>query len=759
MRFNQFSYIQTEPSVQVEELTALGFDLSTELSDKENLYRFLKKVFVLSNDLDASLANWIADWETDLLSFFQSDQALTDTVFYQVSFQLLSFIPNFDYTDVEAFRSETNFPIVYGEIIENLYQLLNTRTKSGNTLIDQLVSDDLIPEDNEYHFFNGKSLATFSTKKLVREVVYVETPVDTTQSGQTDLVKVSILRPHFAGKIPAVITNSPYHQGTNDKASDAALHKMEGELAEKTASTIHVEEPSITTLAGDTRDVPVSEATEKLGHISSYSLNDYFLARGFASIHVSGVGTLGSTGYMTSGDYQQVEGFKAVIDWLNGRARAYTSHRRTHQVKADWANGKVATTGLSYLGTMSNALATTGVEGLEVVIAEAGISSWYNYYRENGLVTSPGGYPGEDLDSLTALTYSRSLQAGDYLKSRSDYEAGITKEKVELDRTTGDYNQYWHDRNYLLNAEKVRCEVVFTHGSQDWNVKPIHVWNMFHALPSHIQKHLFFHNGAHIYMNNWQSIDFRESMNALLSQKLLGYDNDYQLPTIIWQDNTAEQTWKPLDDFGGHDIQQFVLGHEEQVIRNQYNDETFARYGKAYPSFHQDLFAGKAHQIIIDIPLEKDYQLKGRAKLHLTVKSSVSKGLLSAQVLEVGELKRHSPLPTVQERLSLDNGRYHAQEHLMELPYATTPQRVVTKGFLNLQNRSDLLTVENIPANEWLTFDWELQPTIYKFEKGNTLRVILYTTDFEVTIRDNSDWTITVDLEQSSIQLPGESVE
>ena len=69
------------------------------------------------------------------------------------------------------------------------------------------------------------------------------------------------------------------------------------------------------------------------------------------------------------------------------------------QVKADWSNGKVATTGLSYLGTMSNGLASTGVDGLEVIIAEAGISSWYNYYRENGLVTSPGGYPGEDFDS------------------------------------------------------------------------------------------------------------------------------------------------------------------------------------------------------------------------------------------------------------------------------------------------------------------------------------------------------------------------
>lgn len=754
MRFNQFSYIQTEQSVQLQELKTLGFSLSPDLTDKENVKHFLTRFFFLSNDIDASLANWIADWQTDLLTFFQSDQPLTATIFYQVSFQVLGFIPNFDYTDVDAFRVDTNFPIIYGNIIDNLYQLLNTRTKLGNTLIDQLVSDDFIPEDNHYHFFNGKSLATFSTKQLIREVVYVETPVDTTQSGQTDLVKVSILRPHFTGKIPTVITNSPYHQGINDKASDAALHKMEGELATKTVGQIRVEEPTISKLTGDTRKLPVSEATEKLGHISSYSLNDYFLARGFASIHVSGVGTLGSTGYMTSGDYQQVEGFKAVIDWLNGRARAYTSHRRTHKVKADWANGKVATTGLSYLGTMSNALATTGVEGLEVVIAEAGISSWYDYYRENGLVTSPGGYPGEDLDSLTALTYSRSLQAGDYLRNKADYESGIASERAQLDRTTGDYNQYWHNRNYLLNADKVRCEVVFTHGSQDWNVKPLHVWNMFHALPTTIKKHLFLHNGAHVYMNSWQSIDFRESMNALLSQKLLGHKNHYQLPSIIWQDNTAEQTWTILTEFRGSATQEFALGHEEQTIHNQYAEETFLRYGKSYPSFHQDLFAGKAHQITVDIPLDKDVHLNGRVKLHLSAKSSVSKGLLSAHILEVGDLKRHSPIPTIQERVSVDNGRYHAQENLVELPYTATPQRVVTKGFLNLQNRTELLTVEKVPANEWLTFDWELQPTIYKFEKGNTLRVILYTTDFEVTIRDNSDWTITVDLGQSSIQLP-----
>lgn len=754
MRFNQFSYIEKNQEVLLSELIALGFDVNLDSCYKDNLESFVRKTFFLAANTDLALSNLLADSETDLLTFFQSDREVTAEIFYHVAFQLLGFVPGMDYEDVEVFRTETVFPITFGDIIENLYQLLNTRTKNGNTLVDQLVADNLIPEDNAYHFFNGKSLATFSTKNLTREVVYVETSVDTAGTGQTDIVKVSILRPHFDGKIPAVITNSPYHQGVNDKASDAALHKMEGELLKKEPGKIFIEDHAVQELPGDERDLPIADASEKLGHISSYSLNDYFLARGFASIHVSGVGTLGSTGYMTSGDYQQVLAYKAVIDWLNGRARAYQDHSRHVQVLANWSNGKVATTGLSYLGTMSNALATTGVDGLEVVIAEAGISSWYDYYRENGLVTSPGGYPGEDLDSLTALTYSRSLQAGDFLRQRATYQAGFEAERQTLDRASGDYNQYWHDRNYLLHAEKVKCEVVFTHGSQDWNVKPIHVYNMFHALPSSIKKHLFLHNGAHVYMNNWQSIDFRESMNALLSQKLLGHDNSYILPTVIWQDNSAEQTWTNLEDFSGNDEVLLALGTEEKAIDNHYSEEDFARYSKAYPAFHADLHTDKANQVTIDLPVEEDLLLNGRAKLHLRLKSSVDKGLISAQLLDVGSKKRLTPIPAPKARLSLDNGRYHAQENLTELPFVETPHRVVTKGHLNLQNRTDLLTLEEVPADTWLGFDWTLQPTIYQFKKGDTLRLILYTTDFETTIRDNGDWMMTVDLAASKLQLP-----
>ena len=756
MKFNQYSYLPVDQADILKELKEIGFDLPLHLTEKELFEWFVRKVYFTYKNTDYPLSNLVADAETDLLSYFQSDREWSPNIFYTVALQLLGFRYFIDFENTDSFLKEVQIPIEYGNLVENLYHLLNTRTVKGNLLIEQLVSDGLIPEDNRYHFFNGKSLATFNCHDVIREVVYVESRVDSDQDGLPDLVKVNIIRPRYEGKIPAVMTASPYHQGTNDKASDKALYNMNVDLEVKEPHTIQVEEPQLELVDPVGSAQLVSEAEETLTHInSSYTLNDYLLARGFANLYVSGLGTKDSQGLMTNGDYRQIEAYKNVIDWLNGRCRAFTDHSRQRQVKANWSNGKVATTGLSYLGTMSNGLATTGVDGLEVIIAEAGISSWYNYYRENGLVTSPGGYPGEDFDSLAELTYSRALRAGDYLRHHAAHVADLEEVKKQLDRKTGDYNQFWHDRNYLLQADKVKAEVVFTHGSQDWNVKPLHVYQMFQALPANIKKHLFYHNGAHVYLNNWQSIDFRESMNALLSKKLLGYDSSYELPTVIWQDNTGEQSWTSLEDFGNQTAQRtFPLGDGERVIQNRYATEDYERYGKAYPTFLTDLYQDKAQQVTIDLPIAEDLHLNGKARLHLRLQSSTNKGLLSAQLMELGSKKYLQPYPAVLSVRTLDNGRYHMLDNLTELPFKEAGQRVITKGYLNLQNRHDLLEVEPVTPGEWMEFDFELQPTIYKLEKGTTLRLVLYTTDFEITVRDQTDYQLTLDLANSSLTLP-----
>ena len=94
----------------------------------------------------------------------------------------------------------------------------------------------------------------------------MESRVDTDQDGRPDLIKVSIIRPRYQGKIPAVMTASPYHQGTNDPASDKALHDMNVDLVKKEPHQITVQDPELKIapagFAAPTQEV--SEAEEKI---------------------------------------------------------------------------------------------------------------------------------------------------------------------------------------------------------------------------------------------------------------------------------------------------------------------------------------------------------------------------------------------------------------------------------------------------------------------------------------------------------------
>ena len=468
MRFNHFSIVDKNFDEQLAELDQLGFRWSVFWDEKKIL-----KDFLIQSPTDMTVLQ--ANTELDVIEFLKSSIELDWEIFWNITLQLLDFVPNFDFEIGKAteFAKKLNLPqrdveMTTETIISAFYYLLCSRRKSGMILVEHWVSEGLLPLDNHYHFFNDKSLATFDSSLLEREVVWVESPVDTEQKGKNDLIKIQIIRPKSTEKLPVVITASPYHLGINEKANDLALHEMNVDLEKKDSHKIHVQGKLPQKRPSETKELPiVDKAPYRFTHGWTYSLNDYFLTRGFASIYVAGVGTRGSNGFQTSGDYQQIYSMTAVIDWLNGRTRAYTSRKKTHEIKATWANGKVAMTGKSYLGTMAYGAATTGVDGLEVILAEAGISSWYNYYRENGLVRSPGGFPGEDLDVLAALTYSRNLDGADYLKGNDEYEKRLAEMTTALDRKSGDYNQFWHDRNYLINSDQVRADVLIVHGLQD----------------------------------------------------------------------------------------------------------------------------------------------------------------------------------------------------------------------------------------------------------------------------------------------------
>ncbi len=57
-------------------------------------------------------------------------------------------------------------------------------------------------------------------------------------------------------------------------------------------------------------------------------LDNYFVPRGYAVVFADGLGTGGSEGCPTSGGDNETQGMKAVVDWLNGRARRHRPGRR-----------------------------------------------------------------------------------------------------------------------------------------------------------------------------------------------------------------------------------------------------------------------------------------------------------------------------------------------------------------------------------------------------------------------------------------------
>src|SRR5690606_1329348 len=151
-------------------------------------------------------------------------------------------------------------------------------------------------------------------------------------------------------------------------------------------------------------------------------------------------------------------------------------------------------TGTSYNGTLPLAAATTGVKGLEAIIPIAPNTSYYHYYRSNGLVRSPGGYLGEDIDVLYDFIHSGLPAKRAW--ADSVYRDGEMADG--MDRITGDYNAFWEKRDYLNQMETMKAAMLMSHGFNDWNVMPEHSYRIYDkaremGLPSQI----FYHQGGH----------------------------------------------------------------------------------------------------------------------------------------------------------------------------------------------------------------------------------------------------------------------
>src|SRR3954471_21380699 len=287
---------------------------------------------------------------------------------------------------------------------------------------------------------DGKTQPVFSYQDAIRERVFVPVAgADSDNDGLTDRVAIDIIRPKESGpnlKVPAIIDDSPYLTSVGRGNESQRIH---------------------TTAAGVLDKFPLF-------------YDNYFVPRGYAVILAQSVGTAFSTGCPLHGGPSDVAGFKAVIDWTEGRVPGYTSLTGTTPATAGWSNGRNAMIGKSYDGTFANGVASTGVDGLTTIVPISAISDWYDYSRMGGIRFNTH-YPHSLDNSITGNVAASTLGVAPASHRTECTNVFNNLDTIDGD-TDGDVNPFWQDRNYNLNVSKVKAAVFASHGINDDNVRP-----------------------------------------------------------------------------------------------------------------------------------------------------------------------------------------------------------------------------------------------------------------------------------------------
>ena len=806
MKINQFAIIDASHDQIIKELKAIRFlsPRALKMADPVMLWRnFLLKFYIEHQGRATRIEKvkgLMATSTQDAYEYTNKHRSVSKQAFYNVALQLLGFEVDEDFhlnAPIAAFE-EIGLPIAEvgdelgaDDLIDAWYLLLNTRTKYGQSLIDYLASqgyyaqyftDNVLPQPL---FFNGKAQAVFDTRQLIHDVVYVESDLDSDRDGKRDLLRVEVTRPAETEpdpdeglKVPVIYTASPYNQGTNDAAGERLMHRVNRGLNPKPASKITKEAittsfslptpPKAREASGTT-----STAEESFTQAQTYTLNDYFLARGFAVVYAAGIGTKGSDGIRTTGSELETISTTAVIEWLTGDRPAFTNKIDNIQVDAFWSNQNVAMTGRSYLATLSTAAATTGVKGLKTAIVEAGISNWYDYYRENGLVIAPLGFQGEDADVLAEETFSRQQVAGNYRKVKAVWEDQLEQITDGQDRRTGNYNTFWDHRNYLKDVKNVKADLFIVQGLNDWNVKTKHAYNLWNALKdTKTTQKLILHQGKHIYINNFRSLDFNEMMNLWLTNKLYEVDNGANdvLPDTLVQDNVAADTWTERNDWGGDpEIHHTHLNDgtwgQAAIDVESFSDHlpksAFDLYSKDIKQWEEDMMANESplenNRIrLLTQQITQAHYLDGQPSVDLEISSDAEVGMVSVALVDYAEANRLTEDPVILERNGITNGFRWSPDDLKEFQIdpRVTPYKIITIGHMNLQNRTNPYQNDELKPNKFYSVHLDLQPSFYHVPAGHRIGLVIFGTDMATSIRGNQEINYRVDLTKSQINVP-----
>ena len=549
----------------------------------------------------------------------------------------------------------------------------------------------------------------------IRHDLWVETNFDTDGDGKMDRMHVAVTRPFQTDSegltLPVIYVTSPYFAGVAPE-TEGAFWNVNHELGEKVAGIVH---PEVTRKGK--RPIISNSHTKK------------WIPRGYIVVHSSSPGTGLSQGAPTVGGQNESLAPKAVIDWLCGRVSGYTTPYGNEIVVAYWSTGKVGMTGTSYNGTLPLAAATTGVEGLEAIIPIAPNTSYYHYYRSNGLVRSPGGYLGEDIDVLYDFIHS-----GDESKRAFNNKTiRDTEMKNGMDRITGDYNDFWAGRDYLNQMKPMKAALLMAHGFNDWNVMPEHSYRISkRAKEMGIPTQIYYHQNGH------GGPPPMRMMNRWFTRYLHGIENGVENDAKAWivRENDSRQYPTAYTDYPNPEATPVVLyinagsssyGRLSLENSSSKGQETFSDNASfSATSLAQSTSSNHRLLYVSDI-LKEDLHISGLASI--TIKAASSKPAVNLSV------------------------------YLVSLPWnknkgAKITENIITRGWADLQNNSSLSKSSPLIPDKFYKMTFDLQPDDQIIKKGQQIGLMLFSSDSEYTLLPRPGTELTIDLKETMITLP-----
>lgn len=553
-------------------------------------------------------------------------------------------------------------------------------------------------------------------ERWIREDLWVETEFDSDGDGRLDRMHVDVTRPYQTEleglKLPVVYNSSPYFAGVAGNNPEY-FWNVNHELGEK---------PKQYTYPTEIKRLGERPIISK-GHVKTW------LPRGYIVVHSSSPGTGLSDGSPTVGGDNESLAPKAVIDWLCGRGKGFKSRTGTEEVKAYWCTGKVGMTGTSYNGTIPLAAATTGVEGLEAIIPIAPNTSYYHYYRSNGLVRSPGGYLGEDIDVLFDFIHSGDIDKRAYAREH----VRDTEMRNGMDRITGDYNDFWAGRDYLNDMEPMKAALLMSHGFNDWNVVPEHSFRIYEAAKAQgLPAQIFYHQNGHggpppmTMMNRW------------FTRYLHGVENGVENDAKAWIVRENDERDKPTayKDYPNPEAKPVTFYLSKGAPeKGALLTTKAAKQGKEALidnySFSSEALAKAAytnHRLIYVSPvLNEAVHISGLPKI--TIKAASSKKAVNLSVYLVS--------------LPWSEGRK-----------AKITDNIITRGWADLQNYKSLRESEPLKPGKFYEMTFELQPDDQIIPAGQQIGLMIFSSDKDFTLHPQPGTKLTIDLDGTSIEIP-----